>query len=470
MTQNFIYQIFIHNYDRYRESSVNTEKISHARLMNYISNLKSDRNFRISKEGASLEGRDIFSIAFGKGKIKILAWSQMHGDEPTASAALLDVLNFFAADDDNNDLRRKIMDEISFCFVPMLNPDGAEMMRRENAAGIDLNRDALRLQSPEARILMNKRNEFNPDFGFNLHDQNAYYTPGRVYRSSAISFLAPPFDYEKTTAPVRENSMKVIAEISSVLREIIPGHIAKYKDDHEPRSFGDNFMKNGTSAILIESGSWNNGGGKEFVRKLNFISMLTAFNSIARGEYKSRDAKEYEAIPQNEELLLDLILRNLRLKKNGLELLVDIGIKREKIYSSEGQSYFKSSIQEIGDLSTFYGIIERDMNGCYVVPGKISDDEIDSVNNITEDYLAELHSKGITHLRINNLRDDSDFTELHVNLIKDGRNKTNELVPDSNADFAVTDSEGKVKYIVINGFLIDISAGADKSVNGIISL
>ena len=34
-------------------------------------------------------------------------------------------------------------------MVPMLNPDGAERFQRRNAQGIDINRDALLLQSPE---------------------------------------------------------------------------------------------------------------------------------------------------------------------------------------------------------------------------------------------------------------------------------------------------------------------------------
>ena len=38
-------------------------------------------------------------------------------------------------------------------FLPMLNPDGAERFQRRTATDIDMNRDALRLQTPEGTLL-----------------------------------------------------------------------------------------------------------------------------------------------------------------------------------------------------------------------------------------------------------------------------------------------------------------------------
>jgi len=55
----------------------------------------------------------------------------------------------------------------------------AEIFRRENAFNVDLNRDALRLQSPESKILWDYSVKTSPEFGFNLHDQNNYYGAGR---------------------------------------------------------------------------------------------------------------------------------------------------------------------------------------------------------------------------------------------------------------------------------------------------
>lgn len=47
--------------------------------------------FSLEEIGRSVEGRSINHLWFGRGPYKVLLWSQMHGDEPTATAALFDV-------------------------------------------------------------------------------------------------------------------------------------------------------------------------------------------------------------------------------------------------------------------------------------------------------------------------------------------------------------------------------------------
>ncbi len=79
----------------------------------------------------------------------------------------------------------------------MLNPDGADRFRRRNDLDIDINRDALRLQFPESKILRKIQLETKPKFAFNLHDQSTRYTAGNGYKVATISFLAPAYNYEK---------------------------------------------------------------------------------------------------------------------------------------------------------------------------------------------------------------------------------------------------------------------------------
>ena len=91
-------------------------------------------------------------------------WSQMHGNEPTATQAIFDILNFLNSPDFKVE-KQEILSNLTLHFLPMLNPDGAELYQRRNTLGIDINRDALRLQSPEGRTLKRVRDSLEADFG-----------------------------------------------------------------------------------------------------------------------------------------------------------------------------------------------------------------------------------------------------------------------------------------------------------------
>ena len=91
---------------------------------------------KISILGYSVEERPIYSLKFGEGPIKILLWSQMHGNESTSTKALFDCFNLFETD---HELGKRILEQCTLMMVPILNPDGAERYTRVNANEIDLN-------------------------------------------------------------------------------------------------------------------------------------------------------------------------------------------------------------------------------------------------------------------------------------------------------------------------------------------
>ena len=118
--------------------------------------------FAVEKIGESLEGRSISDVRIGSGSTVVLLWSQMHGDEPTATAALFDLFEYLRRHRDEPMVRR-ILAQLTLHVVPMLNPDGAERFQRRNAQSIDINRDALRLQTPEGRVLKDAARPAEPE-------------------------------------------------------------------------------------------------------------------------------------------------------------------------------------------------------------------------------------------------------------------------------------------------------------------
>src|SRR5690606_19353818 len=139
--------------------------------------------------GESVQGRPIHHLRVGRGPLGVLLWSQMHGDEPTATVALFDVLEYLRRRPDEPAARR-ILDRLTLHIVPMLNPDGAQVPERRNAQGIGLNRDALGLQAPEGRGLKALRDRLDPEIGFNLQNQNWRTSAGTTGRPAAMSLLA----------------------------------------------------------------------------------------------------------------------------------------------------------------------------------------------------------------------------------------------------------------------------------------
>lgn len=467
MSQNFDYEKSLYdNYEVFKEKTLTDRRFKHSDILKLIDQVKNSKEFEVNKVGASSEGRDIFLLSIGNGKKKIFLWSQMHGDEPTATAALFDIFNYFQSNL-YNDFNKKLLNEVTIYFMPMVNPDGAEIFQRRNVFDIDLNRDAVRLQTPEAAVLKNVFDSLKADYGFNLHDQDHRYSVGYSFKTAAISFLAPAYNYEKDVNPVRENSIKLISRLYKMLSVFIPGHIAKYSDDYEPRAFGDNFQKWGTSTILIESGGWMGDPEKQFIRKLNFISILSSFKEIAESEFLKEDVSTYDKIPFNEKYIFDMILRNLTYEKNGSKIKVDVGINLEEKGLKENRSfYIKSSVADIGDLSVFFAYNDFDFSGYSIQAPKIYSENEFNISNLKDSDLYNLYKNGYTNILTKEIVRER-HTNRPINLIYDTEIDNTFLEIGDPANFLLL-KEGKIKYVIVNGFLQKVSSETEFRGNGVV--
>jgi hypothetical protein len=82
-------------YEKFKEKSLYNRRFKHKDILPLINNLRTKSKFEISELGKSTEGREIFIVKAGSGKTRVLLWSQMHGDEPTATQALFDISIFY---------------------------------------------------------------------------------------------------------------------------------------------------------------------------------------------------------------------------------------------------------------------------------------------------------------------------------------------------------------------------------------
>jgi hypothetical protein len=361
-----IYSKLFDAYDNYKEIALTKRRFKHSDILPLIRQL----SFEKSIIGESFEGREIFKIKLGQGKRRILLWSQMHGNEATATMAIFDILNFLTSQEDYfQDFRNEILENMELHFVPMLNPDGAERFVRRTAQGIDMNRDALALQCPESKLLKGLVVDLQPEFSFNLHDQNIRYSAGNSSEQATISFLATAYNQETEWNEVRTKSRQVISAMNETLKEFIPKNIGRFSDEFEPRAFGDNIQKWGSSLILIESGGYKDDTEKQFIRKLNFVTILSAFEAILNNSYHNFTLEDYLQIHQNQKCLFDLKIVNAKIKSGETTFEVDLGINLEENNNWSASDFsYKSVIEDMGDLSVFWGIQTLDAKGGLLRP------------------------------------------------------------------------------------------------------
>lgn len=417
--------------------------------------------FRVAVEGYSVEQRSIHTVRYGNGPTTVLLWSQMHGDEPTATAAVMDMFRFLSASGDGfDDVRDLLRERLTLVFIPMLNPDGAETFSRRNALGVDLNRDALRLSTPEAQLLKRVRDELDADWGFNLHDQSRFYGAGYPTEDMAtLSFLAPAYDFPKNINPGRERAMQVIAEINAGLQRHIPNKVGRYSDAFEPRAFGDNMQKWGTSTILIESGGYPGDREKQYIRKLNFASILSACHSIASRSYQRYSRADYREIPYNRGgVFNDLLVRGIQYQhSDGKSYLLDVAFDlREREYLAARKFYFQGQIDDIGDLSYQRAYEELPEAGYTAEIGQAFPDVFPDLASVKSVDQKALLRAGYAVVRVQKPGRLWDRAMQDVLVVGAEGIYDRELAVGLNPPLIIRNSGGVVKYAVINGQLIDV--------------
>lgn len=330
------------DYRYFKLNEVQGRYVTNEHIAGFLKRLDSSFNLQII--GRSVDDKPIYEVTIGTGKIKIFMWSQMHGNESTTTKAVLDVLNFFHQEKDKSE---KILTSCTFKIIPILNPDGAEAYTRVNANGIDLNRDAQDLSQPESRILKCVYDKFKPDYCFNLHDQRTIFNVGATNKPATVSFLAPAFDMERSNSKSRELSMLLIAAMNNKLQNLIKGQVGRYDDSFNPNCVGDAFQMKNTPTILFESGHYPLDYQREKTRELIYTALMTAIDTIINGSANAYTVDDYLAIPENNKMFFDVLIKNTHKINTSLDENNCIGVLYKEVLE-KGEITFKPTIEKQG--------------------------------------------------------------------------------------------------------------------------
>jgi hypothetical protein len=320
--------------------------------------LKFNSNNQVQIIGESVLGKPIYKYQLGTGKIKILLWSQMHGNESTTTKALFDFFNLLNG---NSEFAKDLLSEFTFCCLPMLNPDGALLYTRENANKIDLNRDAQNLTQPESKILRKTFESFKPDYCYNLHDQRTIYGVGTEdIKPATVSFLAPAYNENRDINEVRTKAIQVIVAMNKILQEFIPNQVGRFDDSFNINCVGDTFQFLNVPTILIEAGHYPGDYDRDITRKFVFVAFVEGLKKIYENDIVINKIEDYMNIPHNKICFYDFIYKNIKINYDNNKIITNFALQfKEEII--DNQLVFNAYTAEVGDLKGFSGHFELDV-------------------------------------------------------------------------------------------------------------
>lgn len=343
-------------HQEYKAQNVQGRYITLSHLSDFLAELPSSM---VSVLGYSVQNQPIYALRMGTGKTKVFMWSQMHGNESTTTKAVVDFVRFLQG---KSVLAIEFLSQVDFLLLPLVNPDGALAYTRENANGIDLNRDAQDRTEPESQVLRKAFDDFTPDFCFNLHDQRTIFGAGASGNPATVSFLAPSYNEEREFNETRMKAVDVINAMTTKLQQYIPNQIGRFDDGYNSNCIGDTFQFLGVPTILVEAGHFPDDYERETTRKYIFIALLTGVKSIYEIDIVRNNIDKYMNIPQNIPNFYDFVYKNIKFYCDDSKIISNFAAQYKEVLQDHCIQ-FRAYISAIGELDTYFGHITYDCKG-----------------------------------------------------------------------------------------------------------
>jgi hypothetical protein len=123
---------------------------------------------------------------------------------------------------------------------------------------------------------------------------------------------------------------------------------------------------------------------------------------------------------------------------------------------ADGRSfYYQCFVDDIGDLSTLYGYREIDCTNLQVSFGKVYPEEMYSLDQIRKLNFSRLLAEGYTALRYKgqDWQEKDVPADIPFNLLRGNHTRPDDAVSmEQNPDLVLAEN-GKVRYLIINGFV-----------------
>ncbi len=213
----------------YRRTATHAETVALCDALAEASPLVSRRSM-----GETSEGRDIpllvvadppladAEAAKRSGKLVVFVFANIHAGEVCGKEAVPRLVRELVLAPDAPE-HRALLDALVMVFAPIYNGDGNERFsttsrpeqdgpaegqgERRNAQGLDLNRDAMKLEAPESRAMARFLTEWDPHLVMDLHTTN-----GSFHRYTLT--YAPPLNPSGHPGPIAFVRDELLPEVS----------------------------------------------------------------------------------------------------------------------------------------------------------------------------------------------------------------------------------------------------------------
>ena len=161
-----------------------------------------------------------------------------------------------------------------------------------------------------------------------------------------------------------------------------------------------------------------------------------------------------------------LYLRNLTINFGKQKINVDVGINLDEFEAPKEKTiYYKSQVEDLGDLSTFYGYNDYDFSDYTIERAAVYDKKVFSLKELQDYDFYALYLKGFSTILVKKLPDEK-FTRFPINVALNNIIDTTINLGEP-ANFVIK-KDGKAEYIVINGFLQKIEKNRKFEGNGLV--
>jgi hypothetical protein len=244
----------------------------------------------------------------------------------------------------------------------MVNPDGAAAYTRENANGVDLNRDAQNLTQPESVVLRQVFETFQPHYAYNLHDQRTIFGAGESGHPATVSFLAPAFNENRDMNETRIKAIDIIVAMNTCLQKVIPNQVGRFDDGFNLNCIGDTFQNLNVPTILFEAGHFQNDYEREQTRKFIFMALLSGINYLSENDVVSNKIDDYLKIPQNKVVFYDFVYKNVKINYDGNEKIINFAAQYKEVLK-DNKVEFEARIAQIDHMENHFGHVTVDACG-----------------------------------------------------------------------------------------------------------